>query len=406
MNKHLFLASLACMILGGTQASGQSQPLFHLSAPANGSPAQPVSGVVLWWTAAPNVAGYSIQIATDSSFKTMVLEDKVKAGITSFAIPDDTLEKGAKYSWRVLADCGTGTPTCPAGTQIQGTGSPFSFSTAFNIFERIENAGFTLQRAIAGDDATEGAQFSFLASANATTVYTADFALIWDHFLAKGLRTAATFQAAWEGNLTSDESESEDALKYHVNALVLYDFRVRKDKTLDLQRTFDVMRWATGLKYETSQDATTKKVMWENVLTPTSRKLGIGVALPNADPKHAVQFWWRPYLGLDVGHTSKPGASAEIKSTILRITPRARATLRFNGLARALNVASATLYADSTFVTQPIEDDHTHNFFVSGFEIKVADNIGVGFTYKNGEAAPKFTHIETFAGMLTISFGK
>ncbi len=393
----------AAALLCATQlVAAQPQPLFHLSAPANGSPAQPITGLVLWWTAA-NVAGYIVQISRDVDFKNLVLEEKVTAGVTSFAIPDGEMAKGTRYFWRVLAECGSGSPECPDNQTVAANGSPFSFSTALNVFERLENAGFSLQRAIAGVDATEGAQFSFLASAERQTVFTADFALIWDRFLT-GARTATSLQMAWEGHLTSDESASEDAWKYHVNAVLVHNFI--DPANLSRQQTVDVLRWWSGLKYETSQDATTKKAMWENVLTPTSRTLGIGVGRPTADPKHVVQFWWRPYLGLDLGHTLRPGASAEIGSTVLRITPRVRATLRFNALARALNVSSAILFADNTLAAVPLEDDEAHNFFVSGFEVKVAPNIGVGVTYKNGRAAPTFTDIETLGGVLTISFGK
>ena len=160
------------------RAGQNAQPLFFLSAPVDKTPAQPVSGLVLAWTRAPGVAGYVVEISPAPDFKTVTLQEGVGADATSFPIPDDVLSKGTRYFWRVIAQCGSGAPGCPTGRTVEGAGSPYSFSTAFNVFERLENAGFTLQRAVAGDDATEGAEFGFLKSFGDQTVFTADFALI------------------------------------------------------------------------------------------------------------------------------------------------------------------------------------------------------------------------------------
>jgi hypothetical protein len=128
----------------------------------------------------------------------------------------------------------------------------------------------------------------------------------------------------------------------------------------------------------------TSRKMWENVFTVTSRKLGAGVALPSARTTHPVQFRWRPYLGLDWGHTTLPGNSDERESMVLRIVPR----------------------VDDTFYALPLEEQSTHNYFVSGFEFDISENIGVGLTYKNGEPSPRFTRIETLGGVLSIRFGR
>jgi hypothetical protein len=385
------------------QSAQSAPPLFFLSAPVDKTPAQPASGLVLAWTRAPGVSGYIVEISPAPDFKSLTLQEAVRPDATSFPIPDDVLSKGTRYFWRVIAQCGSGAPGCPSGQTVEGSGSPYSFSTAFNVFERLENAGFTLQRAVAGDDATEGAEFGFLKSFGDQTVFTADFALIWDHFINRA-RTPVSIEASWEGHLASDESESPDAWRYRVAAVMSHSFL--DVKNLQKQPFIDLVRLASAFRYETSQDLTIKKVMWENVFTVTSRKLGAGVALPSARTTHPVQFRWRPYLGLDWGHTTLPGNSEELESMVLRIVPRIRAQLRFNAIAQALNITQVVLYVDDTFYALPLEEQSTHNYFVSGFEFDISENIGVGLTYKNGEPAPRFARIETIGGVLSIRFGR
>jgi hypothetical protein len=95
--------------------------------------------------------------------------------------------------------------------------------------------------------------------------------------------------------------------------------------------------------------------MWENVFTVTSRKLWRG-------RRAAVRL---------------NDASGAVSMAPL-----------FNAIARALNIAQVFLYVDDTFYALPLEEQSTHNYFVSGFEFDISENIGVGLTYKNGEPSP------------------
>ena len=92
---------------------------------------------------------------------------------------------------------------------------------------------------------------------------------------------------------------------------------------------------------------------------------------------------------------------------MLRLTPRVRTTLTLNFLRRALNLNDTFIFADNFFYFLPLEKTKTRrNMFTSGFVLQVTKDFGFGLTYKSGESAPKFKHVHTFGGVLTIRFGK
>jgi hypothetical protein len=142
------------------------------------------------------------------------------------------------------------------------------------------------------------------------------------------------------------------------------------------------------------------------MLTPSSRLLAIGDTRPN-DPAAPLEFRWRPYFYLDVGHTIKKGMSSETDDTVLRFVPRARAELFLNCISQKLHFHQTLLYADDKFYRLPLENGaQTHNFFVSGLEFDINKNFGFAMTYKVGKEAPKFERVHTFGGAFTIRFGK
>lgn len=93
---------------------------FALVSPADGS-----KGVVLTplltWNDSSDETGYTIQIATDSTFASIVYQDATLAANTvSHTVPSGVLSAATPYYWRVLA---TG-----AGGQTIASGTPFSFT--------------------------------------------------------------------------------------------------------------------------------------------------------------------------------------------------------------------------------------------------------------------------------------
>jgi hypothetical protein len=397
-------------------AQVQTEPDFLLSRPEAGATNE-LTGLVLAWTedhpcptltCPPVLKNYQITkfiveiainkttISTNRFLQPIFVKEVTSDGESaeSITVPKDILQSGQKYHWQVFAEYvpqGSNQPLTKAASN-----APRSFKTEAQTFAALENKGLTLQRAVSGNDATEGAEFGFLKTFNKNTVYTADFALIYNKQFVPTQRTSYAFQASVQGSLSSDDSESEDALQFRVGAII--------DRNLK-RGTLNGLYLSLAAKYESDQKFKIGKFISENMLTPTFPKLGIGI--PFGRPSQPVQFRWRPFFYLDAGHTFNRGDSEETEDTILRLTPRVRAMLTLNFLRRALNLNDTFIYVDDYFYYSPLEKmKKQHNMLTSGFSLQVTKNFGFGLTYKNGEAAPKFKRVNTFGGVLTIRFGK
>jgi hypothetical protein len=401
-----------------TERSGQVQakPNFRLSRPVAGATNE-VTELLLAWTEdnpCPSIdcppvqtnyriTRFIVEIAIDDKkrsdgrflkpifVKEVVSDGQNAEGVT---VPKETLQSGQKYRWQVLAEY---EPQGSAQRLLEpATNAVQTFRTQAQTFASLENKGLTLQRAVAGDDATEGAEFGFLKTFGGKTVYTADFALIYDAPPKVTQTTAIAFRASVQGRLASDDSESEDALQFRAGAVI--------DRNLIRER-LDGLYLSLAAKYETDRKFRVGKFISENMLTPTFPALGIGI--PFGRPSSPVQFRWRPFFYFDIGRTFERGDSEERKDTVLRLTPRVRGTLTLNFLRRALNLNDTFLYFDDYFYYLPLEETKKRrNMFSSGFSLQMTRNFGFGLTYKNGESAPRFRRVNTFGGVLTIRFGK
>jgi len=394
-----------------------NEPGFCLSVPIDKRTAE-ATDITLFWTKDQNITKnyvitkFIVEVAADPAkfsngrFRKPIFEREV-AGDGSQElnqkIPEGTLASGKQFYWQVFAvyqpegssqeflKAGLKTPAM-AGTVTKDNAR--SFKTAQQNFGGPESIGLTLQRTVAGDDATEAAEFGFLKTFKSDTVYTANFALIYDS-PAKVTRTASYgFQASVQGSLTSEESESEDSLQFRAGAIINKAFRENSLNGFTLQ---------LGAKYEADQKFKVGKFISENMITPTIKELGIGFPLGK---RSIAQFNWRPFLYFDVGRALKRGNSNEVEDAVLRVSPRIRGVLTLHFLRRALNLNNTYLYFDNQFYYLPLEKRKDRNFFTSGFQLQITDNFGFGLTYKNGETAPKYERVNTFGGVLTIRFGK
>ncbi|MDH5662754.1 MAG: hypothetical protein OEY92_07140 [Elusimicrobiota bacterium] len=275
-----------------------------------------------------------------------------------------------------------------------------------NVFDKLGKAGFSLGRALYGPGMGEAATFSLLKTFGDGSVYSTDFALSWSRKIydAPDFSKSYSLQASVEGSLTSDESESMDALKFSFSLIQDYSH----------VGPFDGIYARYALKHESDQDFETRKVIVESEFTPTMKALAIGVRLP--EPRRGdnttgrallppVQFRWRPFFGLEGGITLEEGNSSEKKDTVLRLPVRVRAEVFLNFLKQTLGIQEGILFLDNIFVYLPLEDDkEMHNFLIVGLELRFTKNISAGFTYKDGEAAPVFNNIETFGASIGIRF--
>lgn len=256
-------------------------------------------------------------------------------------------------------------------------------------FKRWGDSGFSLQRALTGPDEGEPAALSLLRTAGADTVYSASFALIWED--PAGGSEATRFGWSIEGSVTSDESKSENAL------------RARASVSSFIDGIADNLFTTISLKYETDQDFNTQKVSAELVLTPNWAHGFIGKA--SGDYDDPWQFRWRPFGGIDAGHTFDDGDSMETDDTVLRLVGRVRAEIYLNFLRDPLRVQDAVLFVDNTYRFLPLEDgDDSFNYFVAGLSFRFNEYVGLEITYKNGEDAPLFDDIETFGVSIGVRF--
>lgn len=399
-----------------TCISSKDEPAFCLSVPGDKKTAE-ATETTLTWTKDSNtarnytIAKFIVEVAAapekflNGRFRKPVFQKEVigdGSQTLSLKIPEDTLTSGKQYYWQVFAvykanggpellKAGRNKPIQPGSATAD---TIRTFKTAQQNFGGLEDVGLTLQRTVAGDNATEAAEFGFLKTFNKKTVYTANFALIYNSPEKLTQTSASRFQASIQGSLSSEESESEDALQFRAGAVITKAFQKNDLNGFTLQ---------LGAKYEADQKFKVGKFMSENMITPTVKQLAIGFPVGKSS---VARFSWRPFFYFDVGRTLKRGGSNEIENTVLRFSPRIRGLLTLHFLRRALNLSNTYLYFDNQFYYLPLEDKKRHNFFSSGFQLQVTNNFGFGFTYKNGETAPKFKRVNTFGGVLTVRFGK
>ncbi len=376
-----------------------SGPKFFLSHPASGRTDLPTEGFKLSWTPAPWAKSFLLEVSEDKTFSRG--GDVISAtvtGATSYTVPKDKLKDGNRYYWRITGECDPAKASCAAGTQVLASNAPFYFITIrqLGFFNYLSKKHFSLQRVVTGDDETEGANFSFLHTFNKKTVYTTDFAFIWDSPERGGSRARYQIETSVEGHLTSAESDAEDALTFAAGGRVLTPFG--STERVGLHSTFSA-------KLEGDQQFDTKKAYFEALETHTALSAYIGQF--SGDPKDAVQFRWRPFFGLQLGRTYKRGQAALPEDTVLRLIPRVRLELKLNRISQALKMQRTFLFLDNTFYYLPIErSSKSRNFFASGLEFDFTPNFGLSFNYKSGTPAPKFQRVNTFGGALTIRFGK
>ncbi len=417
----LFIACLPALVLWSSHAkaqqgvanlmansvtnSSQSAPLppkFELATPGNKLTNELLQPELSWTedlnpAPRPTIEKFIVEISDEGDFSSIVHRNDVTPRphplSPKYTVPAGVLQPGVTYHWRVSAVFLL-TPSSPSASQFAK--EPFSFTTARSLFRRFSDKGFSLQRAVEGPGASTGAAFSFLRTIGKKTVYTADFALIHDHRFHQTSRTSVSLHTSVEGKLTSDESQSEDAWRFRVGTII--------DRQLKA-RTLNLLYLSLAGKFEGDQDFDVKKMSFEAFLTPTFPDLLIGVSTP-LDTASPFQFQWRPFLGVDVGRTIRRGSSDEIKNTVFRLTPRVTAKLKLNFLNEMLKLNEVYLWVDNTFYYRPLEFKTKRNFFTSGLEFEVTNNLSFGLTYKNGESAPRFNRVNTLGGTFSIRFGK
>ncbi len=285
------------------------------------------------------------------------------------------------------------------------------------IFNRLAEAGFTLQRASTGPDKTEPAEFGFVDDINNSTEFHANFFLHYRPVSLQPGYITISPSASVEGNLSTADTTTQDAWRFRGGTEFDIPFGPKVNTIQDpLDPTFSVrvpdneLFASIDAKYESDRDFRASKVTAEFVVTPTIPSWAMGRYAPifSAHSDNGVRFRWRPFLQLDAGHTFDPGVnSKETNETLLRIRPRIRAELTFDVLKKALRMKGATAFADFEYVSLPLETaQNDHHYLTTGIDLQLTDNVGFGFTFSTGEQAPDFAHENRLSGQITIGFGK
>ena len=403
-----------------TQGSASTPPLTHsdcepsqpthfcLGAPTHRATDLPLE-FVLGWTEPrkPSVSDpqklgvqkYFLQVSADELFTVPLVVDEdvdLNPNISGgeFTLKKShNLKRGHTYYWRVRADFDD-------GTSAWAQNGVFYFTIGNNIFEALSARGFMLQKRLTGPGKGELAEFGFLNTIGEKTVWSTTFALSWRPNGSKNFGNT-NLSPSWsiEGNLASDESESEDAWRFRVSGIFVTDFTNRPTKP-----TFESLYYKGSLKLEGDKDFDVRKLSGEFLITPSSFALAMGTARPG-QPSKPIQFQWRPFFSLDAGHTFRRGDSEEVEDTILRLVPRVRMRIDLHFIRQWLNMNEVAIFADNTFHYLPLENQRKrNNFFTSGIEFKFTPNLGIGLTYNNGRSAPKFEKINTLQGIFGIRF--
>ncbi len=255
---------------------------------------------------------------------------------------------------------------------------------------QFDPATFSLSRS-AGDDVE--------------TSYATQYFLGWMPLGEKGgplLGTDWTLMLSAEGNISSDDEQSVDAVRFRSTGEGVYSFGADAGMVVN-----------ASLKFEADSDFDTEKLIGEFEFHPVYLPLGIGqrLALTGQPPlengklvrRADVQLRWEPWLRLDVGETlDAPADAAEQEDTVLRVVGVAEGKLFFNNVANALNMYEVSLSVGEKFHYLPLEDGRqNYNFFSAGVHFLPSPNVSVDLTYDIGRDAPTFEKQE----MLRLAIG-
>lgn len=268
---------------------------------------------------------------------------------------------------------------CSFGVLSLGSSALLGQETPANkdgtVFDGLKAAGFSLCKGVGTGDRQKPASFYFLTSGK-STVYGADFALLWSNPRKKD--GTARFEVSIEGNVASDESESEDAWRLRASYKVA--------------RTY--ANTYLSLKHESDRDFRTRKLSGEVLYAPIRQ---------TTSPLRL-----QPYVGFEAGRTLSRGRSKEREDTVLRLfaQPQLKYFLRpVVGKTDAEVKSIPYLSVHNKLYHLPLEkSDDWHNFFEAELVVPLSGGVSFGLTYKVGEESPNFDHIDTFGGNIGIVF--
>jgi len=323
-----------------------------------------------------------------------------------------TLPEGVTYTWYVTAK--------DKDDKLVRSASQ-TFTTRATTFTNLKNKGYKLQRSITldKDNATEAATIGFKSSRGASDSVSSEFAFIYQpkvqvhttSFKDASRRWDKFKKPGWsiEARLAESDAETEKSNAISLRAS-LYQFRTR---TLLRTGKADIAEYSDSgsysVKYETTSNFKTDKILMEALISPTFGHIGVFSPLPKRDRFGnkigftGTQTRFRPYVGVDVGRTLKTGDSDEKIASIVRLLARARLEAQSEQLGHSIGFQQVFAYVDNTYRFVPTEGSggRNRNFLSTGIDLVINANSSLSVRYDVGEDAPVFKKAETFS----IGFG-
>jgi len=171
---------------------------FNLISPADGSTGNSFTPTFAW-SDSTDETSYTLQIATDASFNTLVYENTgLAANTTSYALTSSVLSPGTSYVWRVKAVNATGTTTA--------SNAPWTFKTL--------NSGASLWSIASNQSVSaKNKAYGMVKDANALYVVGYDTALGYKQWRIekRDLVTGALVTGFGSGGIVSNATTTESA---------------------------------------------------------------------------------------------------------------------------------------------------------------------------------------------------
>lgn len=300
-----------------------------------------------------------------------------------------------------------------------------SFRTTGSKLQKWKSMGYTLQRSQTVDQ-SQGVQPALLGFKNTLTdpgTLNTEFFLSrnrWHSADVPATERSRTYRSSLsvETKLTSaGKNRASDFIKLrYANDLAIGSRAVPAAGSAREAYEFSNGGYYLGraFKYELDGKAKTQKLTAELTYTPNVGSIGFFRPFNRADPETrytgqarivpGIQSRYRPYIGLDFGRRIDGESTRETHRNLLRVPLRLVYDVRFNQLARQLDLKDVLLTVDNTYRFLPLEDDKHHDIFNVGLSFYPEDNLALSLSYKLGQDSPNFTKTQEYGLGLGVKF--
>ncbi len=284
----------------------------------------------------------------------------------------------------------------------------------FEIRESLYTPGGEL------DPSVNPAKLSWTKARHQDSFYQLDAAVLWKPSFLSGGTTIGDSALGWflqpsfEAHVSTEPTSSQNQLTYRLPITLNYIPGGREilagmddPNAVPKKRFITVHTLMVSPTYQTDRHNDTRATEAEIFYTPTIPSLAIGVRQPLFG-SNAVQFLWRPYVGVELGDYMDRDATTSLlfEKNISRFVARAEAELlfgerfaitascvhrtEFNGEERSFNYGevSALLILDTKLPDNEKEPPH----------------FTMGVTYKRGKDAPEFEDVDAVTAWLGVRF--